>query len=147
MPRDAAFGAATLLLSLVCYWMASSVPISQLADAIGPRRLPQVYALMLAALSLILIVRSIARSSSARFSMPPFLGRAAGMVAIGVLYVLVAPRLGYLLSIAGLIAATVYYQGGSFSRPALIVAISGGVFFWLLFVVVMGIQQPAGWWQ
>jgi hypothetical protein len=49
-----------------------------------------------------------------------------------------------MVSIAGVILATIYYQGGGFTRHAVIVALCGGVFFWLLFVVLMGISQPPG---
>jgi hypothetical protein len=55
--RDLAFGGAALAISILYYWMATLVPVSQLADAIGPQGLPKVYALILAALSLILLVR------------------------------------------------------------------------------------------
>ena len=66
------------------------------------------------------------------------------MLLIGMVYILVAPWLGYLLSISVLILATAYYQGGRVGRTAALVALCGGVFFWLLFVAFMGIAQPAG---
>ena len=66
------------------------------------------------------------------------------MILMGVVYIVVAPWVGYLLSIAALILATTYYQGGTIGRQAAIVALCGGVFFWLLFVVLMGIAQPPG---
>jgi putative tricarboxylic transport membrane protein len=66
------------------------------------------------------------------------------MLLIGIVYIVLAPWLGYLLSIAGLIFATTYYQGGTVGRPAALVALCGGVFFWVLFVAFMGIAQPAG---
>jgi hypothetical protein len=68
------------------------------------------------------------------------------MLAIGVGYILLVPWLGYIPSLAGLIFATTYYQGGSVNRQVAVVALSGAVFFWLLFVVLMGIPQPAGFW-
>jgi putative tricarboxylic transport membrane protein len=145
MGRDLAFGSATLALSAAYYWMAAAIPESQLADAIGPQGLPRTYAVLLGGLSLMLMVRSIgARVPSPEPRAP--LWRVAGMLAIGVVYILVAPWLGYLLSIAALILATTYYQGGAINRQVAVVALSGGIFFWLLFVVMMGIQQPPGWW-
>lgn len=164
MHRDVAFGGATLVLGVVYYQMAASVPISQLADAIGPQGLPKTYALILAALSLILIGRSIrvpgsrvrdsgsgvreAKGSGAPRSPIPDLEspsfRAIAMLLIGVAYILVAPWLGYLLSISVLILATVYCQGLRLTRQSVIVAFGGGVFFWLLFVMLMGIAQPPG---
>ena len=65
---------------------------------------------------------------------------------IGIIYIVAAPWLGYLVSIAALILATTYYQGGTINRYVAVVAISGAVFFWLLFVVLMRIPQPPGWW-
>jgi hypothetical protein len=68
------------------------------------------------------------------------------MLAIGVAYVVVVPYVGYMVTIAGVILATIYYQGGGLTRHAVVVALCGGVFFWLLFVVGMGIPQPPGIW-
>jgi hypothetical protein len=151
--RDLAFGGAGLAISILYYWMATLVPVSQLADAIGPQGLPKVYAVILAALSLMLMIRSVrdrtsrkgkresstmvADSRSRSF-------RAAGMLVIGIGYILLVPWLGYLLSISGLIFATAYYQGGTVGRQAALVALCGGVFFWVLFVAFMGIAQPPG---
>jgi len=176
MGRDLAFGSATLALSAAYYWMAAAIPESQLADAIGPQGLPKTYAVLLGGLSLILMVRSIGARDSGLGARDSGLGtrdpglerrtpnspnpesripspeprsplwRVAGMLAIGIVYILVAPWLGYLLSIAALILATTYYQGGHVNRQVAVVALSGGIFFWLLFVVMMGIQQPPGWW-
>ena len=83
---DLAFGGATLVTGVAYYFMATSVPMSQLADAIGPQGLPKVYALMLVALSLILIVTSLRdvrfaiRSPRASGNRSRSFLRAAGMV-------------------------------------------------------------------
>jgi len=163
--RDLAFGGAALAISILYYYLATLVPVSQLADAIGPQGLPKVYAVILAALSLILLIRSVrdpgsgirdpkgsgkpaaAMSEDPRSPIPDprsRLVRAAGMLLIGIVYIVLAPWLGYLLSIAGLIFATTYYQGGTVGRPAALVALCGGIFFWVLFVAFMGIAQPPG---
>ncbi|HYN64289.1 MAG TPA: tripartite tricarboxylate transporter TctB family protein [Candidatus Limnocylindrales bacterium] len=165
MHRDLAFGSATLVLSVAYYWTAVAIPEGQLADAVGPRGLPTTYALLLAALSLIVMVRSLARrrdprpqepagpSPAAPSSAAPshaaqrrVLWRVAGMLGMGIVYILVVPWLGYLFSIAALILATTYYQGGALNPRVAGVALCGGIFFWLLFVVMMGIPQPPGWW-
>lgn len=145
MHRDLALGSATLAASAAYYWMAAAIPESQLADAIGPQGLPKTYAVLLAGLSLVLIARSFGDRVPSPESRAP-LWRVAGMLAIGVTYIVVAPWLGYLLSIAAVILATTYYQGGALNRQVAVVALSGGIFFWLLFVVMMGIAQPRGWW-
>ena len=155
MGRDLAFGGVTLALSGAYYRMASTIPESRLADAIGPQGLPKIYAVLLAGLSLVLIARSLGARSPSPESRAPNpesrvrspLWRVAGMLAIGVVYILVAPSLGYLLSIGALILGTTYYQGGTINRQVAVVALGGGIFFWLLFVVMMRIQQPAGFWS
>jgi putative tricarboxylic transport membrane protein len=153
MDKDVLFGTATLVLSGAYYWMASAIPSSQLADAIGPQGLPKAYAILLALLSLILIGRSLARRRDARRTSPATdssqrspLWRVAGMLGIGIAYILVAPWLGYILSIAALLLGTTYYQGGTVNRQVAVVAVSGAIFFWVLFVVLMDIPQPPGWW-
>ena len=162
MNRDLAFGGTTLALSAGYYWMAAAIPRSALADAVGPQGLPRAYAMLLGLLSLVLIVNALrrptralpasdarvpgsrSRPSDRRPASPR--RRVAGMLAIGVVYILVAPWLGYLLSIAAVIAATVYYQGGTIDRQAGVVALGGGIVLWLLFVVLMRVAQPSGWW-
>ena len=149
MGREMVFGGVTLVLSAAYYWLADRLPTSQLSDLIGPEGLPKIYALTLAALSLPLIIGAVAgrtRAAPAAESRAP-LSRVAGMLLMGVAYIVLAPWIGYPIAIAALIAATTYYQGGAFTREAGLVAVSGGVLFWLLFVVLMGIEQPAGIWR
>ena len=146
MRRDAVLGSATLALGALYYWLADSVTVSTLADPIGPQGLPKIYALGLIALSLTLIATS-ARSVQSRPPNPASrtgLYRPLGMLLIGVAYVVIVPYAGYMLSIAAVIATTIYYQGGALTRRTVLVALAGGVFFWVLFVVLMGITQPPG---
>jgi hypothetical protein len=72
--------------------------------------------------------------------------RVFGMLMNGVIYILVVPWLGYILSIAALIAATVYYQGGGLNRRVAAVAVGGALLLWLLFVRLLHIAHPAGIW-
>ena len=153
--RDLPFGIATLAVSAGYYWAATVIPTSQLADAIGPQGLPTTYAILLALLSVILIARSVAqraRESRQGAATAPrdrhgrISWRVAGMLGMGVVYIVVAPWLGYAISIAALILATTYYQGGAINRQVVMVAVGGAIFFWLLFVVMMRIPQPPGWW-
>jgi hypothetical protein len=173
--RDLMFGAACLAIAVGYYLMAGAIPESALSDTVGAQGLPKTYATVLAALSLILIVRSIAlhrepdpstgsgsprAGSSGDKARPtqrstvekpresdrwPVL-RVAGMLGIGILYLIAVPWLGYILALAGLIAATTYYQGGGLNGRAAMVALSGALFFWVLFVAVLGIPHPPGIW-
>ncbi len=152
--RDLVFGSMTLALAAVYYALTVTIPHSDLTDPIGPQGLPKTYAFVLAALSIVLIARSIKRRANLEpANLEPRIPdprspipRVAGMLLIGVAYILVLPWLGYLLSVAALIAATTYFQGGSLNGRSILVAISGAVCFWVLFIWLLRIQYPAGLW-
>jgi hypothetical protein len=155
--RELVLGSATLTIAIVYYLLAIRIPESDIADVIGAQGLPKTYAVLLAGLSLILIVRAARARRTAdtpdRTPAQPAQGlqrgvgwRVVGMLMNGVIYILVVPWLGYILSIAALIAATVYYQGGQLNRRTAAVAIGGAIFLWLLFVRLLHIAHPAGIW-
>ena len=153
--RDLLFGIATLVVAAVYYGLAVAIPRSDLADPVGPQGLPRIYALLLAALSLILIARSLRRSAPDPDSPNPEsripnpgsgIPRVIGMLLIGVAYIIVLPWFGYLLSVAALITGTIYFQGGSINGRSILVAVSGAAIFWLLFIWLLRIQYPAGLW-
>jgi ABC-type xylose transport system permease subunit len=144
------FGAICLALAAGYYLMAAAIPESALSDSVGAQGLPKTYAVVLGALSLILIVRASIQQRSHRnpppATLPPAPFRIAGMLVIGILYLVAVPWLGYVLALTGLIAATTYYQGGGLNPRVALVALSGAVFFWVLFVAVLGIPHPPGIW-
>ncbi len=174
MNRDLTFGSAMLALAVGYYVLAAQIPESQLSDAVGPQGLPRIYAYVLASLSLVLIANAFrdcglgarglgtggaspeSRTPSPGFPVPDPQSpvpspqsrvlRPAGVIAIGGVYIAVVPWLGYIPSLAALIAATTYYQGGGFNRRVALVAVSGALLFWLLFVALLGIEHPAGFW-
>jgi hypothetical protein len=143
--RDLAFGASGAAIALGYGGWAAAIPESALADAVGPAGLPIAYAAVLLLLSIILIVRAL--------RLPPHeppaafhTGRVGGMLAFGVAYVVLAPWLGYVVTLAGLILATTWYQSGGVTRTAVLVAVAGAIVFWLVFVALLGIPQPPGIW-
>lgn len=162
---DVALGIALLAIAATYYLVGAAIPDSALDDAVGPRGLPRMYAIVLAALAMVTIVRgALAKRLHRRRLAPPLQpggttvtvgerGQAApawrsiGITLIGVAYLAVVPWLGYLVSIALLITATAWYQGGSITGRVLLVASSGALFLWLLFVVLLGIPQPSGAWS
>ncbi len=157
MNRDFVLGCAALALAVAYYLAAAAIPDTLLSDAIGPQGLPKIYALVFAGLSLILIGGSLRKPKRVRATgtesvqevdaggaSPIGLARPLGMLVIGVLYVIVVPWLGYVPTIALLIAGTTYYQGGVLSGRVAITAIAGAIGLWLLFVALLHIPQPAG---
>jgi putative tricarboxylic transport membrane protein len=160
MNKDLVCGVGALVVAVGYYLLADAIPRSLLSDDVGAAGLPKVYAVGLGLLSLILIARAAMARAAAmgprsaevradtamRAAQRTALLRAAGMLAIGVAYVVLVPYLGYVLSIALLIAATIYYQGGRVTRQAGVVAVGGAVFFWFMFVWLLRIAQPPGLW-
>ena len=145
MNRDSVLACAGLALALGYYLAAAAIQDTLLSDAIGPQGLPKIYACVLAALSAILLVSSL----RTRLDVPESrlaITRAAGILVIGVLYLVVVPYLGYLVTIALLIAGTTYYQGAALNRRVVLAAAGGALFLWLLFVALLGIPQPTGPW-
>jgi hypothetical protein len=151
MTRDLVFGSATLAVAVVYYALTSTIPPSELADPIGPQALPKMYAFVLAGLSILLIARSLRTRANLEPRTPEpsnhrAAARVAGLLLIGIAYILVLPYLGYLVSVAMLIAATTYFQGGPLNLRTLLVSVSGAVLFWTLFIWLLRIQYPAGLW-
>jgi len=160
---DLGLGVVMVAIAGTYYLLGTNIPQSALDDAVGPRGLPRAYAIVLAALAILTIARALlsrARRTDAPAAQQKPDTRARswrfiGLAMIGIAYLAVVPWLGYLVSIALLIAGTAWYQGGSLTgapdkrRPSgiLLVAASGAVVLWLLFVALLGIPQPSGVWS
>lgn len=155
MAKDLASGIGMLALSVVVYFGASGIGTSYMSDPIGPAGLPKLLAIVLGGLALLLTGKSSfelirahrkATVESSRSTWRPHL-LAAGMLAIGGAYVLIAEVVGYMAGITLVILATALYQGAARSWRAPAIAAGGAVCFWLLFVVVLDIGQPEGLWS
>lgn len=144
MTRDRVLGLILLLVAAAYYLAAAAMPASDLADTVGPAGLPRAYAVVLAVLALVLVLRS------PRVSVPSVsartLRRVAGLFAIGAAYVAFVPWLGYPLAVAGLIIGTTFYQGGAINRTVIAVGLVGAAVLWTVFVQVLGVAQPMGVW-
>ena len=156
--RELVLGCATLAIAAGYYLLAIRIPSSDIADVIGAQGLPKTYAAMLAVLSIILIGRAARASRTVVAPAPPEPAdvpptarrvglRTFGMLMNGALYVALVPTLGYMVSIAGLIASTIYFQGGALNRRSMAVAVGGALLLWLLFVRILHIPHPAGIWS
>ena len=155
MGKDLASGIGMLALSVLVYYGAGGIGSSYMADPIGPAGLPKSLAVVLGVLAALLIAKSLfglwtrRGASAVADGMNPWRPHllAAGMLAVGVAYVLIAEIVGYLAGIALVILATAIYQGATRSWRAPAIAVGGAVSFWLLFVVMLNIGQPEGLWS
>ena len=153
--RDIVAGVAALVLAGL-YWLgADDIPKSALiGDGIGADALPKGLAGALALFSIMLIGRCAlawrgadARRDEAanREELRRHL-RAAGMLAIGVVFLLVLSHLGYVVSAFALACATALYNGHALDRRLWMFGAGLTLAFYLLFVKLLGIPLPAGFW-
>ncbi len=151
--KDAAVGILFLVLA-VLYWLgAGTIRVSLLNGGVGADALPRILAATLAFLALVLVLQSVWRARAAAPTedegKPIDLrrhARAGGLLLIGIGYVVLIETVGYLPSIAYLLAAVVLFVGGAPRRTIVLFAVLGAIFFWVFFVEVLGIRQPKGFW-
>jgi cell division protein FtsW (lipid II flippase) len=149
MTKDILSGGVIIAVAGAYYLGTRQILHSRLEDSVGADGFPLILAGLLAALGLLLIVRSLLTSrartdgtATATADEQAPLPRALGLLAIATGYILVAPLVGYLPAIALLIAAVAVYEGVRPSWPLALTAIGGAAFFWLLFVWLLGVEQP-----
>lgn len=170
MTRDLVCSAVLLGLGAGYYLLAAGIGRSALSDEVGPGGLPILYAAILAFLAVAQALTTILRSKLSGVSRPggrsykggassnkaggqdkdaqpltAVLRRAAGVLAIGVGYLLLVPYTGYVLALILVISSTAIYFGERSPGRALLISIAGAGVFWLLFVQLMGIPMPTFW--
>jgi hypothetical protein len=157
MKRDLVCGVIMLALAIAYYGVAAAIPHSTLSDSVGPQGLPISYAIALGILSLLLIANTligrgggvqavVGHGKNAGKSDLYAVLRAAGVLLLGGAYVALLPWLGYIVSLGLLILGVVCYLEGRLNRWALPIAAAGGVVFWVIFVEILQVPQPAGLW-
>jgi putative tricarboxylic transport membrane protein len=162
MKTDLIGGLVLLALAAAYFAATETIPSSMLDDDFGPRGLPVYLAALLGVLALLLIVRALvglrAQRAQARLNTgaaandeeeagddyTASLGRAFGFLLIGAGYLLLLPILGYPVAIAVAIAVIALYEGAARNWRIPVVAIGGGLGFWLLFNGLLGVAQPMG---
>src|SRR5688572_7361708 len=164
MPRNLIGGIATIIIGVAYLVMAQGLRASALSDSVGPAGFPKALAYALIILGIVLCAQSLvairAKRSAAVAGGPSapadgaadgedFGGvrgvlKAAGMLALGVLYLIIVRYLGYVPSIALLIIAASLYLGTPFSWRVVAIGIAGAIVYWIVFVWILGIPQPPG---
>lgn len=160
--KDIAAGIALFILA-VAYWLgADNIPKSLLEGGVGAEALPKMLGVVLLILAAILVLQTVlaGRQQKEPVGAEDVDGeeevsqkskfyrhlRAAGLLLIGIGYILLVEFIGYAPAVAYLLGAVLWYAGGASRRTVILFAIIGAVFFWLLFVETLGIRQPQGFW-
>ena len=150
MNKDVLSGGVLLLVAAAYYWATLQISESSLSDEVGAQGLPRILAFLLAGLALLILVRGFLAPSKrgapyidAREDPDASPRRALGFLAIAAGYVLVSPLVGYGPAVALVIAAVAVYEGTTPSWRTAAIAIGGAVVFWLLFVQLLGVEQPS----
>lgn len=147
--RDLVGGAAAVLIGAVYLFYAYQIRTSALDDTLGPGGMPRAYGWLLVGLGLVLSLQAVvSRASRAIKDEWSGEGRrvlwAAGLLGLGIAYLLVVETLGYLVSIALLLIGVALYQGAAASWRLPLIGIGGALFLWALFVLVLGVSMPRG---
>ncbi len=153
LDRDVTAGLLLIALGAIYFYMADNLPRSLLSDRVGAEGFPKLLAVTLMVFSAVLILQSIIRQKASPVRQEEtgneryrFL-KAAGMLSIGIVYLVIVSFTGYMFSIALLLMAALRYQGEPFSRKVLLTAVLGGIFFWAFFVFALKTPMPAGIWS
>lgn len=157
--RDLFGGSAAVAIGAGYLAMALEIRNSALDDSVGPAGLPKVLAGLMIGLGVILCVKALLASrvarpvgpvsdegatSEASRIRPRGILKAAGLLGIAVGYLLIVRTVGYLPSVFALIVAAALYGGTALTWRVFAIGAGGAVFYWLLFVVLLGIPLPAG---
>ncbi|EUB99498.1 hypothetical protein PMI07_005779 [Rhizobium sp. CF080] len=157
MNKDLLSGAALLAVAGTYYTWSTQIADSTLSDEIGADGLPKVLSVLLAILAACLIGRALlavrlhavaattGKADEEEEDENAPLPRALGFLLFGAAYVFLLPFVGYIVATALLIGGIALYEGAqrrSWIVPA--AAIGGAVFYWAIFVKLLGVNQPMG---
>ncbi|MDG2316122.1 MAG: tripartite tricarboxylate transporter TctB family protein [Gammaproteobacteria bacterium] len=151
MKRDLICSLVLLIIAAGYYFFTSSIGTSALSDEVGAAGLPTVYSIGLAGVALVLGLQALLRwliiGSQAKTSTesPDFLRmflRAGGVLAIGIVYLLIVNIVGYVIALLLVLMAMLFYLGEGVGRQTILAAVIGAGFFWVLFDRLLGIPTP-----
>jgi putative tricarboxylic transport membrane protein len=159
MTKSLACGLVTILVAALYLYAASGLRPSLLEDAVGSAGFPRLLGWGMALTGAVLVLQDLwARvrgrtvteaegwipSEAFRAGARRATLRAAGVVAIILLYLLLFEPAGYPVAVAVLIGATSIYLGAAPGRRTAFVALLGALALWLLFGVLLQIPLPMG---
>ncbi|MDB6455089.1 tripartite tricarboxylate transporter TctB family protein [Falsirhodobacter sp. 20TX0035] len=154
--RNMVGGAVTIVIGAVYLYYAHQIRVSSLADSFGPRGLPLVYGWLTIFLGALVLGKSTVAvwrldgEARATLAQEEWAGegrsilRAAGLLLIATLYLLLLPHLGYPLSLVLLIGGVILYMGAARTWRVPVIALLGATMLWLIFVKLLGVDMPEG---
>ncbi len=149
--REIALGGFVVVLAAGYFAAAAALPVSLLTDEVGASGVPKLLAVSLGILGAMQLGRTVLFPVSVDLADGPrgaaTHARAFGMLAIGTVYTLATPYLGYPVALAALIFVVAAYVGLRPSPRLGLVAVTGALFFWFTFVKLLGISMPVGAWR
>ena len=153
-------GGIGLVFSLAYIVSARGIEDSLLADAVGASGVPVAVGTLMALTSAALLVKGLLPVSKAQ--VPPKAAKAAamqpqespmrphllaaGLLAILLVYLMVLPWLGYIVSVGLLSAAVAWFCGGRERKALLGFVLLTGPLLWFLFDFSLKVRMPAGFW-
>lgn len=154
LTRDLIGGIGTIIIGAVYYGYASNIRVSALDDGFGPAGIPKAYGIIMVALGIIIaggaLIKSWRARSKSENNLSEWTGQgrklawAAGLLSIGILYILILPYLGYAISIALLMCSTALYQGAPRNLRLIAISIAGAAALWSIFVLLLDVSMPTG---
>ncbi|MDG2088349.1 MAG: tripartite tricarboxylate transporter TctB family protein [Arenicellaceae bacterium] len=149
--RDLVGGLVTIVLGSLYLVFSFRQRVSALADSIGPAGMPKVLGFLMVALGIVLCIQAIYQYRKSALSSPTEwdgiggqILRAFGLVCIAILYIYLIAILGYVPSIALLLAAVAIYLGATISWRLAVIALCGSLALWAIFVLLLDVPMPAG---
>ncbi len=151
LSKDFTGGVAAIVIGSVYLYFSLQIRSSPLTDTVGPAGLPKILGVLMILLGAILALQATYRylktktpTQSEWTGQQTRILRAAGLLLLGIGYLLIVNTFGYALSISILILFAAMYQGARFNWQVPVIAAGGGLCLWLVFDRLLGISMPAG---
>jgi putative tricarboxylic transport membrane protein len=150
---DRVIGLLLLALAAGYYWLSGDIETGLASDRLGPRFVPRALAVLLAATSALLVLRTLVgrRAGRAAAGAPAAgapedekLGRLWATLALTAAYLVAMPRVGFLLLTPAYLAAFTLLFGYRRVVPLLGTAVGTTVVLHLVFARALGVRLPTG---